>query len=102
MHTSSSSLQSLKAQDHSYLLQNLLKVSQLIDFFWLFNKLLSTLGFYWDDGSLVESQASGGFIKRMNLYKEGTSFKTDEVSYIGLLYHDLMNCQQGIPPGIGK
>eukprot|EP00093_Oithona_nana_P001986 01986.XXX_29950_29107_1 [CDS] Oithona nana genome sequencing. len=57
-------------------------------------------GYYWDDASLLESRSSPSFTKRSNLFKKNNDYTTDEVCFAGILYHDLITCKTGIPPGV--
>ena len=57
-------------------------------------------GYYWEDANDIDQKTSESFKTRMDLFKSGSDFTTAPIKLTGFLYHDLMENQAGIPPGV--
>ena len=64
---------------------------------------LEAAGYYYQQGSTLNMSADAGFRKRQKLFlTEGstTAYSGEAATLCGPVYHDLITCEAGVPPGI--
>ena len=59
-------------------------------------------GYYYQQGSTLNLAADAGFRKRQKLFltENSTVYSGEAATLCGPIYHDLITCEAGVPPGI--